>query len=370
MGDVIGIGQLGYGGIGKIHTLAYRSIPYYYPGALPEIRLAAVCTSNPKSAAKAAQEGGFARGYSSIEELAADPAVTVIDCSLPNFAHKEAIRVALAAGKHIYCEKPLAVDGPEAMEMAAMAQGATTKIGMTFNYRFIPAMTRAKALIDEGALGRVYSFQLLYLHTGYQDESRPLSWRMDKGRSGGGALLDLGSHIIDLTRYLLGDFAEVSATARTFVTERPVRTGASEKGPVTVDDAVWMQARLTDGSVGTLEVSRFATGSLDDLIVRIEGERGAMKFSLMEGNWLWWFDPQRGWIRIDTVAGFPGATIPPGRSILGWSRMHAENQYQFLRSVVEGRAPVPGLADGVATQLVMQAAYESAETGRWTAVPR
>lgn len=370
MGDVIGIGQLGYGGIGKLHTFGYRSIPHYYPGALPEIRLAAVCTSRPETATKAAAEGGFARGYSSIEELAADPAVTVIDCSLPNFAHKDAIRAAIAAGKHIYCEKPLCLDGEEAREIASLAKDSSVKIGMTFNYRFIPAITRAKALIDQGALGQIYNFQLLYLHTGYQDESRPLSWRTSKEQSGGGALFDLGSHIIDLTRFLLSDFAEVFATTRTFVKERPLGKGSVEKAPVTVDDAVWMQARLTDGSVGTLEVSRFATGSLDDLIVRIEGEKGALKFSLMEGNWLWWYDLERGWTRIDTVTSFPGASIPPARSILGWSRMHAENQYQFLKSVVAGRDPEPGLPDGIAAQMVMQAAYESAETGRWKAVPQ
>ncbi len=370
MGNEIGIGLLGYGGIGKLHAFAYRSIPHYYPGALPELRLAAVCTSRPETATKAAAEGGFARGYSSLEELVADPAVTVIDCSLPNFSHKEAIRAAVAAGKHIYCEKPLCVDGREAREIASIAEGSKIRIGMTFNYRFIPAITKAKELIDRGSLGRVYNFQLLYLHTGYQDESRPFSWRMSREQSGGGALLDLGSHIIDLTRFLLTDFDQVFATTRTFVKERPVRKGSSETAPVTVDDAVWMQARLKDGSVGTLEVSRFATGSLDDLIVRIEGEKGAMKFSLMEGNWLWWYDLDRGWTRIDTVTNFPGATVPPGRSILGWSRMHAENQYRFLKSVVEGGEPAPGLADGVATQMVMDAVYESAEAGSWTAVPR
>lgn len=364
----IGVGLLGYGGIGRVHALAYRSIPFYYPGSLPDIRLAAVCTSHPESAAKAAREGGFAASYSRIEELIADPAVTVIDCALPNAEHRRAIELAISAGKHVYCEKPLGVDGADARAIAAAVKRERSRVGMTFHYRFLPAITRARELIEAGRLGRVYSFQFLYLHTGYQDESRPLSWRMRKEISGGGALVDLGSHIIDLARFLLGEFAEVFATSRTFVAERPVEKGSTKIAPVTVDDAVWMQARLSDGAVGTLEASRFATGSLDDLVVRIEGKGGAVKFSLMEGNWLWWFDVENGWTRIDTAAHFPGASVPPARSILGWSRLHAENQYCFLRSLVEDRDPEPGVADGLAAQLVMDAAYESAASGRWVTV--
>ncbi|HUX13874.1 MAG TPA: Gfo/Idh/MocA family oxidoreductase [Spirochaetia bacterium] len=377
MSEQIGIGQLGYGSIGKVHTLAYRSIPFYYPGALPEIRSVAVCTTNAQSAAKAAREGGFARAYTSVDELIADPDVTVIDCSLPNFAHKSAIRAALDAGKHIYCEKPLCVDMDEAREIAAAAEHSRAHVGMTFDYRFIPAIARAKQLIKEGALGEIYNFQFNYLHTGYQDDSRPLSWRTRKELSGGGALFDLGSHVIDLARYLIADFAQVFATTRTFVGSRPIGPGSQEKGPVTVDDAVWMQARLADGSMGTIEVSRFATGSLDDLTMRIEGKRGALKFDLMDANWLYFYNAARtdaaagaGWTRLETAASFPGAQIPPARSILGWTRMHAENQYRFLRSIAAGSEPEPGLADGYAAQLVMESAYESAASGSWVPIPR
>ncbi len=344
--------MLGYGSIGKLHTLAYRGIPSLYP-SLPPYRLAAVCTSSAASAEKAVHEGGFGRGYPRVEDLLADPEVAVIDCVLPNYEHKGAILASLRAGKHVYCEKPLALSGVEARELAAAASKSAGKLGMTFNYRFVPAITRARKLIAEGALGEVYSYHCEYLHTGYQDATRPLSWRMTKKGSGGGAIVDLGSHAIDLVRFLVGEFAEVSAVTRTYITERPLKKGSSELGRVDVDDAAWVQARMVSGALGTIVVSRFATGSADDLRIRIEGSRGALRFDLMDANWLYYYDATRaasdlGWNRLETIQSFPGAAVPPARAIIGWERSHAENQYQFLKAVFEGCDPSPGIADGLA----------------------
>ena len=375
----VGIGLLGYGGIGKVHTLGYREIPYYYPGELPEVSLAAVCTTRRESADAAARLGGFARAYTEVEELVRDPAVTVVDCSLPNSAHKPALLAALAAGKHVYCEKPLAVNADDAREIAKAAARSGGRLGMTFNYRYVPAVMRAKQLIAEGALGEIYSFHFEYLHTGYQDPTRPLSWRMSREASGGGALFDLGSHVIDLARHLLGEFESLFATAKTYVVERPLAAGSAEKGRVTVDDAMWLQVLLAGGAPGTIHVSRFATGALDGLLFRIEGRKGALKFDLMDGNWLYWYDATRsggafggdlGWTRLETVHQYPDAVIPPGRTILGWTRTHAECQYRFLKAVVAGEEPLPGLADGLAVQLVLEAAYASAEGGGWVKVER
>jgi predicted dehydrogenase len=369
----IGIGMLGFGGIGKLHTLAYRALPSLYP-SMPRFELAAVCTRSKESAEAAAREGGFARSHTTLEALVADPAVTVIDCVLPNHAHKAAVVAALSSGKHIYCEKPLALSGTEARELAALAATSKGRLGMTFNYRFFPAIMRAKQLIEDGALGDVYSFQFEYFHTGYQDASRPLTWRMRKEASGGGALVDMGAHIIDLVRHLLGDFAELSATTKTWIPERPLSKGSSEKGKVTVDDAAWITARLACGATGTLVTSRFATGSADDLRFRIEGSKGALRFDLMDANWLYHFDarrsgPELGWTRLETIQSYPGAAVPPARCIVGWERSHAENQYRFLLAVAEGREPSPSIADGLAANLVVDAAYKAAESGGWEAVP-
>lgn len=372
--DSIGIGMLGYGSMGKLHTLAWRELPSLYPG-LPAYRLAAVCTRSRESAQTALREAGFARCHGSIEELVADPEVQVIDCVLPNDEHRAAITAALSAGKHIYCEKPLALSGEEARGLAKLAAASKGSLGLTFNYRFFPAIQRARKLLAEGALGQIYSFEFEYLHSGYQDATRPLTWRMRRESSGGGALVDLGAHIIDLARHLLGDFSEVSAVTKTWVGERPLRKGAAEMGKVTVDDAAWVTARLSSGALGSLVVSRFATGAADDLRFRIEGSKGALRFDLMDANWLYYYDATRpaadlGWNRLETIQSYPGASVPPARAIVGWERSHAENQYRFLMAVAEGREPSPGIADGLAVHLVTDAAYKAALSGGWVSVAR
>jgi predicted dehydrogenase len=217
--------------------------------------------------------------------------------------------------------------------------------------------------MEQGALGRVYHFQLDYLHTGYQNPDRPMSWRLRRDRSGGGALVDLGSHLIDLTRFLLGEFDSVSAVTRTYIESRPTAAGAETRAQVDVDDAAWVQARLTSGASGTLFCTRLATGAVDDMNVQIYGERGALKFSLQDGNVLQWFDSsslpteQQGWTRLPTGTQYPGAVVPPPRSILGWNRTHAENIYRFLCALAEGKPFSPDAVDGLAVHRVIDAAY-------------
>jgi len=373
-----GIGLIGHGMIGKVHTLGYKEIPLIYPDRLPPVRLAAVCTRRAETARAAAAHGGYAAWYTDAEQLIRDPAVTVVDCCCPNHEHRRVLLAAAAAGKPVYCEKPLTLDAAEARQVATAARAAGVPVGMTFNFRFIPALMRARQLIAEGALGSVYSFRAEYLHSGYEDPARPLSWRLQKALAGGGALVDLGIHLVDLVRHLLGEFEAVRATTRTYVTRRPVQRGAAETGLVDVDDAVWLEARLAGGANGTLEASRFATGALDDLNLAVYGERGSLRFQLTDANWLHWYDParagapiggQRGWTRIETIQDYPGAAVPPPRSILGWARAHTENQYAFLRALAAGRKPEPGLEDGLRAQLVIEAAYASAASGRWETVP-
>ncbi len=261
----------------------------------------------------------------------------------------------------------------EARELVAVAASSSGKLGMTFNYRFVPAIQKARRLIESGALGELYRFHAEYLHTGYQDPLRPMTWRMKMAHSGGGAIMDLGSHVIDLVRFLVGEFAEVSTTTRTYVAQRPIAKGSSEMATVDVDDAAWIQSSMKNGASGTVVVSRFATGSADDLRLIIEGSKGSVRFDLMDANWLYFFDATRksgetGWTRLETIAGFDGASVPPARAILGWERTHAENQYRFLKSVVEKTEPSPGLRDGLLNNLVMDAAYASARERRWVPV--
>jgi predicted dehydrogenase len=176
----------------------------------------------------------------------------------------------------------------------------------------------------------------------------------------------------------VGEFASVQGHLETFIDKRPVSAGAEDLGAVTVDDVAWIRARMSDGAVGTIEASRFATGTLDDLRIMIHGERGALRFDLMDPNFLYWFDESqaggafggnRGWQRLDTAANYPGATAPPGRAPVGWGRAHAECQHRFLVAVAEGREPSPGIEDGLRAQLVIDAVERSsAADGVWTGV--
>lgn len=353
----------------------YRQIPFVYPGALPEIVLHSVCTSGTRSGRAAREEAGFVSSTTDFASLVSDPAVDVVDVSLPNQLHRPVVEAALAAGKHVYCEKPLAGTIDDARAIARMVtrdSPAPPRFGMVFQYRFIPAVLKAKEMIDAGRLGRVYTFRAEYLHSGYQDPDRPLSWRMRKEEGGSGALADLGSHVIDLVRFLLGEFESVQGHLETFVKQRPLATGSRETGPVTVDDVAWFRARMADGAVGTVEASRFATGTLDDLRLWIYAEKGALHFDLMNPDYLDWFDEgnsrgsyggDRGRQRLQTVQHYPEARTPPARSPMGWQRAHTENQYRFLRAVAAGRAPSPGIIDGLRAQLVIDAVERSAAAG-------
>lgn len=367
--ETIGIGLVGYGMIGKVHALAYRETPLIYPGVLPRLKLAAVCTTNEQSAQKAARDGGFEGWTTSFEELVSREDVDVVDVCSPNFAHREVILAALRAGKHVIVDKPLARNAIEAQEIAEAAAAGKARLGMVFNYRFVPALMLAHKMIAEGTLGAIYHFHFDYLHSGYQNPNRPMSWRLRHAQSGGGALVDLGSHIIDLARHLLGEFAELDATTRTYVAERPVAADSSKREPVDVDDAAWLQVKMQSGAQGTLFATRFATGAVDDMNVHIYGERGALKFSLQDSNVLNYFDaqakaPKQGWTRIQTGTEYEGAAVPPPRSILGWNRTHTENIYQILRSLVEDRPIAPDVTDGLRVQQLIDKAYESAASTR------
>jgi predicted dehydrogenase len=164
--------------------------------------------------------------------------------------------------------------------------------------------------------------------------------------------------------------------SETYIPERPLEKGSKQKGTVTVDDAAWMNVRMAGGAVGSIEVSRFATGTLDDLNITIYGERGSLRFSLMDANFLYWFDAGvrapdpglLGWQRLETGQKYPGAKLPNPRSILGWTRFHTENLHRFIRSVREGSHFTPDELDGYEAQAVLEAVYRSAESGSWAKV--
>lgn len=373
----LGIGIVGYGFIGKVHAFAHRSLPLMYDPLPAKTRLIGVCTATAASGRKAQEQAGFAFATTDYRDLLARDDIHVIHCCSPNGAHADLLRDALAAKKHVYCDKPLTRTLAEAEQIAALARASGVVHRMTFNYRYVPAILRAKELIDDGFLGDVYQFRAAYLHAGYTDPNRPLSWLLQMGRSGGGALMDLGVHAFDLVRFLLGDFAEVQAQLETFIPTRPDPV-TGERGVVDVDDIALVQARMASGALGVVEASRLATGTQDDLRLEIHGSRGALAFRLMDPNFLDVYDntlPEaplggvRGMQRIESVARYPkpyafGATKNP----IGWPQFHIHCLYDFIHSVSQGELGTPNFEDGLAANRLVDACQRSAVGREWVTV--
>ena len=375
----LGVGIIGYGFIGRVHALSYLSLPFYYKPLPVEVELIGVATAHKETAQEGIREAGFKFATDDFDELLEREDIHVIHCCTPNHLHKEILIRAMRAGKHIYCDKPLCMSLSEAREILSEAEKHPDgKYQMGFEYRFIPALMRAKGLIDEGRLGDVFHFRAQYLHSGYIDPERPMSWRLDKRLAGGGALFDLGSHVIDLVRFLLGEIGSVNAVCETFIKERPIRKGSEERVKVEVDDLCIAQVSLKRGGFGVIEASRVATGSNDDLRFEIHGTRGALRFDLMEPNWLYFYDlerpgkpigGERGFIKIETVQRYPEPARFPGPKFgIGWMRYSMASIFEFLRCIAEDRDPLPSFEDGAKVQAVIDAAYLSAKEGRWVEV--
>ena len=372
------IGLVGFGGIGKFHTVNWRNLNLYYPGLPVNIHLRGAAARTQRSADLAVSEGGYAYGTTDFQTLIEDPDIDLIDICTPNDTHYEIYKAALEAGKHIYIEKPLALNLDQAQEMHKMAEGTDRIIQVAFNYRFIPAVMKAKQLIKEGFLGEVINFRAQYFHTGYLNPEKPMTWRLSQEKSGGGALVDLGSHVIDLMLYLAGPFQKIMAQTKTFVDQRPIQAGEKERVKVLVDDHAQLLVELKTGGVGIVEVSRVTQGTTDDLNFEIHGTKGALKFDVMDPNWLYVYDARdkkvplggnHGYKQIQTMYEYPGNQIPGGRSLVNAMGMHANSQYQVVRAALGLQPPSPTVREGVAVQQILDASYRSAREERWVEIP-
>jgi len=369
----LGVALIGYGGIGRVHAQGYRALPLLYGLEADALRLVAVATSRPESAARAARELGGVATTTDYRTLLERSDVDLVDVCTPNADHERVVRAAAEAGKHVYCEKPLAADVAAARRMVEAAEAAGVKGGQVFNYRFVPAVMRARQLIEQGRLGRVFSFHGRYFRSSYVGGDKPLSWRLRRASAGGGALYDLGAHALDLVRHLLGEIAGVHASLQTLIERRPRSASDATPAPVDVDDLALLQLRLQDGTLGTVEVSRFGTGSVNDLRLEVFGERGALRFALEDPNWLDFYDgtdPEvplggRGFQRLQTVQRYEGQQAPDWTTPTSFDRAHAENQFQFARAIWDDRPPAPSLADGLAVQRLLDAAQRSAKGEQW-----
>ncbi|MBN2073279.1 MAG: Gfo/Idh/MocA family oxidoreductase [Actinobacteria bacterium] len=377
----LGVGMVGYGFIGKVHTMSYLNLPYYYKPMPCRLKMVGVASVPVKDAEEAVEHAGFEFATDNWRDLIARDDIDIIEVCTPNYLHKEIIIEALGAGKHVNSEKPLAMNLAESREILNAAEKHPGVISqMTFEYRYQPAIMRAKKLIGEGFLGRVYSVRVVYLHSGNSDPNRPLYWKIQKKYCGGGSLYDLASHVIDLTGYLLGDFKRIFSKLEIFVKKRPLQGKPGEFGEVDVDDLALIMFEMENGCIGTLEGSKVATGANDEFRIEIHGEKGAIRFNSMQPNFLEVYDTRdvdepiggrRGFTAIETVQRYPEpATRFPGPKFsIGWMRYHAGSAFDFITNIVEGKKPETDMRSGYKVQEVLEASMISSTEERWVDLP-
>ncbi len=369
----VGIGMFGYAFMGKAHTNAYKKLPYmiYPPPAIP--RLVAVAGRNEEGVKEAAARYGYEKYYLDWREMLMDPDIQLFDNGGPNNMHAEPTIAAANAGKHVLCEKPLARSADEARTMLDAVTKGGVKHMVGFNYRFVPAIRQAYELIKSGALGEIYHFRAVYLQEWITDPNFPMIWRLDKKLAGSGALGDLGAHIIDLARFLVGEPKSVMAMTRTFITERPLSDG-SGTGKVDVDDAFEAVVEFANGAVGTLEASRFCPGRKNYEVFEINGSKGSIKFNLERFNELevFWTDGKR------ETQGFTDVLVTesyhpfwsnwwPHGHIIGWEHTFVHEIAHLLDCIVNNKDIAPYGAtfeDGYRNAVICDAILQSAQDGK------
>ncbi len=379
--------MIGHAFMGAAHSQAWRSAPRFFDLALDPVMRVAVGRDADRAAA-AADRLGWAESAADWRAVVARDDIDLVDVCTPGDTHAEIAIAALAAGKHVLCEKPLANTVAEAEEMAAAAEtaaarGVRSMVG--FTYRRVPAIALARRLVAEGRIGEIRHVRAHYLQDWIADPEAPLTWRLDKQLAGSGALGDIGAHIIDLTQYLTGDrVREVSGQLETFVKERPLvavgaglsGTATAERGPVTVDDAAVFIARFAGGALGVFEATRFATGRKNSIRIELNGSAGSLAFDFEDMNVLELYDADEpaetaGFRRIlVTEPGHPyvDAWWPAGHG-LGYEHGFTHQVVDLVTAIAEDTDPAPTFADGLQVQRVLAAVETSSDTRTWQEVP-
>jgi predicted dehydrogenase len=389
MSEVLRVGMVGYAFMGAAHSQGWRNATRFFD--LPVgIELTTVAGRNAEAVEAARQQFGFAGAVTDWRELVERDDIDLIDVCTPGDTHAEIAIAALRAGKHVLCEKPLANTVAEAEEMAAVSREAAARgvFAMCgFTYRRTPALAYARQLIEQGRLGTIRQVRGQYLQDWLHDENAPMTWRLDKSKSGSGALGDIGAHLVDTTQWLTGQsITGVSALLETFVKTRPVAgersglggTGSADapRADVTVDDAAVFSARFADGAIGAYEASRFALGRKNAFRVEVNGTEGSLAFDFESNNELQFFDgtepaAEQGFRRIlvtEPDHPYVAAWWPPGHG-LGYEHSFTHQVVDLVTDIAEGRQPTPSFDDGLQVQRVLAAVETSAEnSSAWTSV--
>ena len=384
----LNVGLIGAGFMGKAHSLAYAAMPmFFWPAPAMPVR-SMIADVNADGAAEAAQRYGFERSTADWRRVVDDPDIHVVDIATPNNVHAEIAKAAAAAGKHIICEKPLARSGEEARGMYEAVRDAGIVHMVAFNYRRTPAVALAKKYIDEGSIGKILSFRGTYLQDWSADPDSPLSWRFQKSIAGSGSLGDIGTHVLDIARYLVGEVSAVNGMLSTFIKDRPAssggidKLGAAERGSgapraaVDVDDEMLTMLRFANGAVGSVEATRNAYGRNNYITFEVHGTTGSIAFNYERRDELqvcFASDPgdRRGFRTIYTGPAHPyGDGLWPIPALgIGYGETKIIEVYDFFRAIVNGTTVEPNFADGYQVELIADAIGASAQSGSWVDVP-
>lgn len=383
----INIAVIGTGFMGRTHSYSIAALPFFYDDLPFKANLHTVCSRDGKKGGQIKNEWGFLNSETDFDNILKNGEIDVIDICTPNIYHFDAVMKALEAGKNIYCEKPLAVSAGESDKIIKKLEeikksGKNPICATVFHNRFSPAVLRAKQLIDEGRLGKIISFRCLYLHNSNIDQNKNAGWKQTGG-SGGGTLFDLGSHAVDMVRFLCcgtgGEFDSLTGRSQIFF---PVRKGIDGKMWHTdADEAFYITAQLKNGAIGTIEASKLSTGANSDLSIEVCGEFGALKYSMMQPNFLEFYDSskpdgdyggEKGFTKIECVQRYkaPGNAFPGPKSPVGWLRFHMHSIYLYLCGVYNKKLDdlSPSLYDGSIVQNIMEKAKLSDKTKCWETV--
>jgi predicted dehydrogenase len=376
----LNVGIVGYKFMGKAHSNAWKKAPYFFDLGIEPV-LKAACGRNEKSVREFADRWGWQDVETDWQKLVERDDIDIVDVSLPQWLHHDVAVAAAKAGKHIFCEKPLALTYADAKEMYEAAEANGVKHYVNHNYRRCPAVRLAKQLIDEGKLGKLYHWRGAYLQSWIVDPNFPLTWHLKKETAGSGPHGDLNSHSVDLARYLVGDIKSVNCMTANFITERPIPdegaatfvggTKGTETGKVTVEDAAFMVAEFENGALGSFEASRFALGRKNYNYFEIYGSKGALIFDLERMNELKYFnndDPEyaqgfRTILATEACHDYIANWWPPGH-IIGYEHEFVHSVVDFLTAIEKDEEIKPNFYDGMKTIQILEAGLKSAKEGR------
>ena len=339
------IALVGMGGIGKVHAYSIASLPYFYSDcgftAVPHT----LVTSKKNSF-------GFLNVTDKFEDVLNNPEIDIVDICTPNTCHYAQAKAALLAGKHVFCEKPLAVTSHEAEELADIAKKKGLVTGLNFQNRYWAGVLKAKELID--SIGEIITFRAAFLHSSSLDKDKPYAWRYAPVSEGGGVINDLASHVFDMLYYLIGEFDNIKCMTKTLHTERSGKEVSS-------DDAAFMAVSMKCGAVGTVEATKLAMGISDSLRFEIHGSKGAVRFDTQEPNTLWYFDGD-SYRAIDTMQKYPApCNFQNAKNNTGGARAHIHAYFEFVNAVHTGKSFYPDFNDGAYIQKVIEKAYLEGE---------